>query len=757
MRCPLASRNALPVLLLSSLPAGVLGGDILSSNGFTTCANNPDITVNRMNVQFDRSTRTVIFDVSGTSSKVQNVTGSIYVTAYGQEVYSKTDFSPCDPDTYVSQLCPVPAGTFSAVGNQTIPQQYIDMIPSIAFNVPDLDGQAKVELKSAGDGTELACIESNVGNGQTMSMPAVTYVAAGVAAAALAMSMLSAVAAGGHPGASTSSPSFGEVIGWFQGIACNGMLSVQYPAVYQSFAQNFAFSTGIIPWGDMQNAIDSFRSKTGGNLTDDNYPYLQNVTIVTTASGNSSGSSIFKRAVDNTLLWARDVTTSVNGTTATFGDAGSNATSNGTNISESSKAVHYVSGIQAYVEQLMVPQANTFMTVLLVFACVVAFITVMILLAKVILEAFALMTTLPKSLESWRKRYWWRLAKALTNLILLLYGTWTLYCLYQFTNGDSWAAKTLAAVTWTMFTATLAFFTFKIYRRAHQFKSMNGDASQLFENKEVWLKYSLFYDSMKKGYWWLFVPSIIYMFARNAVIAGADGHGMVQAIGQMAVEVIFLILLIWTRPYNLRSGNVINIVIQVVRVLSVICILVFVEELGISQTTKTITGVILIVVQSVLTGVLAILIAVNALINCIKENPHRRRRKDAEKMNRDIDNLTPLDARNSLLISSPLTEYKGRQTDPGMTKAPLVSTSLHTTTTNTTTNSRYDPVRQHESSPPATIRGGRPRYVDRAESRENLVSGAASMGGRDRDESPVPSYYSDRRPRLPAVDFGHSF
>lgn len=609
-----------------------------------------------MNVQFDRSTRTVVFDVSGTSSKVQNVTGSIYVTAYGQQVYSKTDFSPCDPDTYVSQLCPVPAGTFSAVGNQTVPQQYIDMIPSIAFSVPDLDGQARVELKSADDGTELACIESSVGNGLSMSTPAVTYVAAGIAAAALALSMLSAVAAGGHPGASTSSPSFTEVIGWFQGIATNGMLSVQYPAVYQSFTQNFAFSTGIIPWGDMQNAIDSFRSKTGGNLTDDNYPYLQNVTIVTTASGNSSGGSIFKRAVGDTILWARDVTTSVNGTTSTFangGDGGNNATSNGTDITASSKAVHYVSGIQAYVEQLMVPQANTFMTVLLVFACVVAFITVMILLAKVILEAFALMTTLPKSLESWRKRYWWRLAKALTNLILLLYGTWTLYCVYQFTNGDSWAAKTLAAVTWTMFTATLAFFTFKIYRRAHQFKSMNGDASQLFENKEVWLKYSLFYDSMKKGYWWLFVPSIIYMFARNAVIAGADGHGMVQAIGQMAVEVIFLGLLIWTRPYNLKSGNVINIVIQVVRVLSVVCILVFVEELGISQTTKTITGVILIVVQSVLTGVLAILIAVNALINCIKENPHRRRRKDAGQSSPSFPSLqTQTQEKPSILTPS---------------------------------------------------------------------------------------------------------
>ncbi len=111
----------------------------------------------------------------------------------------------------------------------------------------------------------------------------------------------------------------------------------------------------------------------------------------------------------------------------------------------------------------------------------------------------------------------------------------------------------------------------------------------------------------------------------------------------------------------------INIFIQVVRALSVVCILVFVEELGIAQTTQTITGVVLIAVQSALTAVLAILIAVNAIIMCCKENPHRKRRKEAgkssnptpnssssnpgtEKLNRDLDNLTPLDARNSLLM-----------------------------------------------------------------------------------------------------------
>ena len=53
------------------------------------------------------------------------------------------------------------------------------------------------------------------------------------------------------------------------------------------------------------------------------------------------------------------------------------------------------------------------------------------------------------------------------------------------------------------------------------------------------------------------------------------------------------------------------------------------EKLGIAQTTKTVTGVVLIAVQSALTAALAIMIAVNAIITCCRENPHRKRRKEA--------------------------------------------------------------------------------------------------------------------------------
>jgi hypothetical protein len=93
------------LLFLSALPAGVWGADILSTNGFSTCGAAGDINVQKMNIQYNRATNKVTFDVAGTSNKEQKVMASLVVTAYGKQVYQKT-FNPCDADSKVDQLCP---------------------------------------------------------------------------------------------------------------------------------------------------------------------------------------------------------------------------------------------------------------------------------------------------------------------------------------------------------------------------------------------------------------------------------------------------------------------------------------------------------------------------------------------------------------------------------------------------------------------------------------------------------------------------
>ncbi|KAH9891392.1 TRP-domain-containing protein [Xylariomycetidae sp. FL2044] len=730
----------------TALISGVFADDILTTSSFSNCENSSDVQVQKVDISYNNAAKSVTFDVAGSSTKEQKVQAVLSVTAYGQDVYSNK-FNPCDDETKVDQLCPVPKGSFAANGTLDIPAEYSDKIPAIAFQVPDIAAIAKLQLLSLDDGSDVGCIQSQVTNGKSASVPAVPYIAAGIAGAALLLGGASAIsaafsggagAASSVGGAGTVSPSVGEVFGVFQGFAMNGMMSVNMPQVYRSFSKNFAFSTGLIPWEKMQVSIDDFRASTGGNLTQDSFQFLQNATLVYPDGSVSKPTSTLKRSIEHAAYLAlRDIDTSASETTT------ANATTTESTIRTA------VSGFQAYANQLSVPKSNTFMTVLLIVAIVIAVIVVGILLVKVVLEAWALFGSFPQSLIGFRKHYWGSIARAVTSLILLLYGIWVLYCIFQFTNGDSWAAKTLAGVTLALFTGILVFFSWKIYSTAKKLKNAEGDATALYEDKQIWRKYSLFYESYKKDYWWIFVPVIIYMFAKGTVLAATDGHGMTQTIAMLIVEGLMLMLLLWSRPFERKSSNVINIMIQVVRVLSVACIMVFVQEFGIQQTTQTVAGVVLIALQSALTGILAILIAWNAIVACCKQNPHTKRRKEMEKMQRDM--LTPLDARNSLLLErTKSNEYEASSTYV-MTTTPHGAAAADAKSRRGSSPDPYSAT--HEPANPYSVLNA-PSYnrpltpstpmmmnLGADPSRENLISHAAPPG-------------QQRQPTLPQIGGG---
>lgn len=299
-----------------------------------------------------------------------------------------------------------------------IPPDYASMIPAIAFQVPDLDGMAKLELKSSDNSVSLACLQSIVQNGKTANQPGVKYVTVGVATAALVLSSISAAGAAGAGSGAGPSPNFGDVMFWFQSVGMNGMLSVSYPPVYRSFASNFGWSTGVIPWESMQRSIDSFRSTTGGHLENMSIDYLLNATLVYTADSSTESAALAnstntRRGLEWSIHNLFRRTIEINGTTVPeSGTAG-----NGTEEAVQDKVMHYVEGIQAYVEQLQIPSANTFMTVLLIFCIVLAAIAVCILLFKVILEVWSMFATFPKSLTGFRKRYWGFLASTVVRLV----------------------------------------------------------------------------------------------------------------------------------------------------------------------------------------------------------------------------------------------------------------------------------------------------------------------------------------------------
>ena len=613
---------------LAMLVGRVAGEDILQTVGFTNCGSNSTIEVSAVDIQYKSEAKEISFDIRGVSGSTQNVTAILQVTAYGNDIFSQ-EFDPCDSNTFVEQFCPVPEGAFTANGTLPIPDDVADLVPDIVYQFPDIEASAGLQLVSQDTAQTVACVESQVTNGKTASVPAVSYISASVAGVALVMSGVGAAgaamaggsgamigtgsAAGGAAG--TVHPSFGDFLGAMQGIAMTGMVSVPYPPIVRSFTKNFAFSTGLVSWNDLQISIDSFRSTTGGDLTRDSFPLLQNTTLVfEDGSTVSTTAAKVKRAVDMFVHLARRQI---------------DLTDEEQEAAETIKKT--VSGIQAFSEQLLVPESNTFLTILLIVSIVIGVIIVGILLVKVVLEIWALFASFPKNLMSLRNDYWGVTARAITHVILLLYGIWVLYSIFQFTNGDSWAAKALAAATLGMFTLILGMFSYKIYSTAKKLKSEEGDAAGLYDRKDIWTKYSMFYDSYSKNYWWLFIPNTIYLFARGVILAVFNGQGFTQAIALLIVESIMLFTVAFTRPFERRSGNIINIAILVVRILSVACLLVFVEELGMDETTKSVSGVALIAVQSTLTGILAVLIVWNACIAMCKKNPHRKRRKEMGK------------------------------------------------------------------------------------------------------------------------------
>lgn len=102
---PFPALSNLTLLLLAALPGRVLAGQVLTTTGYSSCLDESTISVQKMAVTYDNDAKTVTFNVAGSSTKAQNVSATVDVTAYGISVYSNS-FNPCDESTFVTQLCP---------------------------------------------------------------------------------------------------------------------------------------------------------------------------------------------------------------------------------------------------------------------------------------------------------------------------------------------------------------------------------------------------------------------------------------------------------------------------------------------------------------------------------------------------------------------------------------------------------------------------------------------------------------------------
>lgn len=269
--------------------------------------------------------------------------------------------------------------------------------------------------------------------------------------------------------------------------------------------------------------------------------------------------------------------------------------------------------------------------------------------------------------QDFRKNYRNFLRITLIRVIVILYGAWVLLLLYQFRVGDSWALILLAALTFSGFTLVLIAYAIRIWYLAYVAskkraaavsdaasvaKSISSGAESLFTH-EPWIKrYGVFYDEFKVKFWWFFIPSFAAVFGRNAFIALGVGHPLIQIFGQLAIDVVLCAFFCVYTPFNTKMGNGLNILIQVVRIISLFLTFLFTDVVSLSRIRQTAVGFVLIALQASLTVLLVLLIIANAfkgILNGLYEG-HKQKRK-AKKMeketmesNRDSIQLIDLDS-----------------------------------------------------------------------------------------------------------------
>lgn len=159
-------------------------------------------------------------------------------------------------------LCPLSVGSIDINSNVQVPASVAAKVPGIAYEIPDIDGIAKIWINGT-DGTPLGCVEAFLFNGKTVDQKVVGWVTAVIAGGAL---LSSAVASGlGHSNTAAHVACAAVLLfGYFQAVAIAGMVSVQLPPIVASWTQNFQWSMGIINLGFMQTIFTWYIKSTGG-------------------------------------------------------------------------------------------------------------------------------------------------------------------------------------------------------------------------------------------------------------------------------------------------------------------------------------------------------------------------------------------------------------------------------------------------------------------------------------------------------------
>lgn len=269
-------------------------------------------------------------------------------------------------------------------------------------------------------------------------------------------------------------------------------------------------------------------------------------------------------------------------------------------------------GLVSYGQRLQIPAKNMFMTSLFLFLILLFATSMLALLLRIGLEAYAYFRL--GKFTKLRRRFTSYYLGGMLRVVLLAYFAVATMAFYQLTLKDSWAITLLAVMTVLLFLALVTYITLRLRR---------AGGTSLFFDERIKSKYGALYDQYVLSAYWFFVPVLFYQMSKAAIVGLGQcsednhehhhNHGSSASWAQVSllllVEVVFAALTMWKRPFSDLTPNRLNSTLGCVRVLNVVMLAILIEGTALSAVTRTAVGAVITGTQALVMIILACLIS----------------------------------------------------------------------------------------------------------------------------------------------------
>ena len=595
----------------------------------------------------------------------------IGVFAYGEQRFELT-FNPCNAN--ILSLCPLNASVpIEAQGIIPVAQSDVANIPSIAFTIPDFEGQAILRIFANSTESQIGCYSAVVTNGSSFSHPSAVGTILGLfVLLAFVASVAAAIYGETVPEMRkhyAHSISVFVVFAVLQHIFFTGALSMNWPSVLVAFWSNYAWAGGMIYVDTMQNSINNFIGSNKGNISmvgaapsGVNQPSL---------GGGYQISQIYKRSLPLLFDYFKDAASPLTARSTEhkiysrdLANSSSGFSWYGSPVKPGLPLPGNYSGFAGTLAEENIPASNAFLTGLLWLLILVGIVGFSMIALKWIVEGLARVRIIRTQRLSYFRAHWLAFtAAAVARVCFIAFFMIVFLTTFQFTLGGAVGVKAIAGLILALFiffmlgaAAYGLYFRLRMGKYASEkdrvnvekkkfgflpwygftresnfhnadeaktftgslpwwrFRNQDAEVAPPHDDEEYTRKFGWLASRFRQSKWWFFSFWLVYELVRACFYGGAAGHALTQVFGLLVVEAIALFTIVILKPFESNRLNVLMVyMLGFSKVATVALSSAFDERFQLNRITTTVIGIVIIVIQGFLTIAMMILIVLGAI------------------------------------------------------------------------------------------------------------------------------------------------